>query len=95
MDVLSGGGDGGERPLRSSSLSRQKRHHVKRRASLSMLPLSDTFLFKAPQPTYVASSWPGELCVLVSTSYVKCVGRLLTSNALAFKGFDVEQPRGS
>lgn len=58
MDVLSGG-DGGERPPPPG------RRYSKRRSSLS-LSASDMFLYRPPQPTYVASSWPGELCVLVS-----------------------------
>ena len=41
------------------------RRYLRRRSSLSLSP-SDMFLFRAPPPTYVSSTWPGELCVMVS-----------------------------
>ncbi|CAM9823189.1 unnamed protein product [Pylaiella littoralis] len=60
MDVLAGG-DGGNRPPPPPG-----RRFFRRQTSLALSP-SDMFLFRPPTPTYVATSWPGELCVLGSS----------------------------
>ncbi|CAM9933767.1 unnamed protein product [Hapterophycus canaliculatus] len=60
MEVLSGGA-GSDRPPPPPG-----RRYLRRQSSLK-LSASDMFLFRPPSPTYVATSWPGELCVLGSS----------------------------
>ncbi|CAM9718042.1 unnamed protein product [Scytosiphon promiscuus] len=60
MEVLSGGA-GSDRPPPPPG-----RRYLRRQSSLK-LSASDMFLFRSPTPTYVATSWPGELCVLGSS----------------------------
>ncbi|CAM9980309.1 unnamed protein product [Ectocarpus sp. 12 AP-2014] len=59
MEILSGRASDRPRPPPG-------RRYFQRQASFSLSP-SDMFLFRPPKPTYVATSWPGELCVLGSS----------------------------
>jgi len=61
MEVLSGAA-AGDRP--APLPPPPGRRYLRRQASLALTP-SNMFLFRPPKPTYVATSWPGELCVLV------------------------------
>eukprot|EP00903_Cladosiphon_okamuranus_P011539 g10864.t1 len=73
MEVLSGGvgagagaGSGSDRDRGLPLPPPPGRRYFRRQASLALSP-SDMFLFRPPKPTYVASSWPGDLCVLGSS----------------------------
>lgn len=57
MEVLSGRASDRPRPPPG-------RRYFQRQTSFSLSP-SDMFLFRPPKPTYVTTSWPGDLCVLV------------------------------
>ncbi|CAM9429222.1 unnamed protein product [Ectocarpus fasciculatus] len=59
MEILSGRASDRPRPPPG-------RRYFQRQASFNLSP-SDMFLFRPPKPTYVATSWPGELCVLGSS----------------------------
>ncbi|CAM9736027.1 unnamed protein product [Ectocarpus sp. 13 AM-2016] len=59
MEILSGSASDRPRPPPG-------RRYFQRQASFSLSP-SDMFLFRPPKPTYVATSWPGDLCVLGSS----------------------------
>ncbi|CBN77607.1 conserved unknown protein [Ectocarpus siliculosus] len=59
MEILSGRASDRPRPPPG-------RRYFQRQTSFSLSP-SDMFLFRPPKPTYVATSWPGELCVLGSS----------------------------